>query len=70
MEVRICKRCQRNFLFDSGPIDLLNQCPRCSGSARPKEHLDELVFRGCLVIGSVLAAWALVGSIKLILGVQ
>lgn len=70
MEVRTCKRCQRNFLWDSGPIDWINSCPRCSGRSKPPDVLAEWVVRGCVVIGAVLAAWVLVGAVKFILGVQ
>lgn len=70
MEVRTCKRCQRNFLWDSGPVEWINSCPRCSGQTPLKDVFAEWVFKGCCVIGAILAAWALVGAVKFFLGVQ
>jgi len=67
MEVRTCKRCGRCFAWDRGPLDWLNQCPRCSGQILPKDHLAEWIVRGCLVLGSVLSAWLLVSVFKSIL---
>lgn len=66
MEVRTCKRCGRCFAWDSGPVDHINSCPRCSGAETPTDHLAAWVVKGCVVMGCVLAGWVMVDLVKFI----
>lgn len=68
MEARRCRRCDRQFVWDSGPVEQVNQCPRCSGVILPADELAGWMCRACLVIGCVATAWAIMGLLKLIFG--
>lgn len=57
MEVRMCRRCRKNFLWDSGPIHRLNSCPNCSGEAvTPDTVLAVCALGGLLCVGVAAAA--------------
>lgn len=67
MEVRTCKRCNRNFLWDSGPVDHINSCPRCSGAETPTDHFAEWVVKGCVVMFAYLVGWLIGDLIRWVL---